>query len=589
MSLWYDIKHKSYATDYKNSWIRSYVEKLVEALKTSVDSKFTSHFNGTLGRHVADDIDCDDGTTVQSALENEAAARSSSINELREDTNTLAAAIRSEMNAADTNIRSAIADEVTNRTNADTQLQSSIDSEASARAAALALKVDKESGKSLSSNDYTDADKTKLSGIQAGAQVNAVISVCGKVGAVSLSKSDVGLSNVNNTSDADKPISTAVQTALNSKANNSALDLKANKSDVLTKTNTTSFTPSSDYHPATKKYVDDSVSSAGGGDMLKNVYDTTNNGVVDNSEKLGGQLPSYYATAEFANTRAVTSHASGATTYGCATPTLYGHVKTIDNLTTTSTTGNALSANQGRILNEKILALQTPPSLAAPSASGTAIGASGWTGTGFFCTSANTKYAVTHKPYVNGAATASSINGFNRYCIKFATVSNEYKNWTPYFEFNGNKYEFFYSPSRGLYEALIPATALSPAQVLEYVKWKKHAPTILNYGKVRGLGYFEVKNSEGSITTQNAWVAPETILRDTSGMPDNDDWNKLLQYTTASLWDSDLYALDTTSLSLIFLLADVNADGKINNSDWLTLQGYTHGTPLALDTIDNFS
>ena len=32
---------------------------------------------------------------------------------------------------------------------------------------------------------------------------------------------------------------------------------KANTSDVLTKTNTTSYTPSADYHPATKKYVDD--------------------------------------------------------------------------------------------------------------------------------------------------------------------------------------------------------------------------------------------------------------------------------------------------------------------------------------------
>lgn len=29
---------------------------------------------------------------------------------------------------------------------------------------------------------------------------------------------------------------------------------------VLTKTNTTSFTPTSDYNPATKKYVDDSIS-----------------------------------------------------------------------------------------------------------------------------------------------------------------------------------------------------------------------------------------------------------------------------------------------------------------------------------------
>lgn len=44
---------------------------------------------------------------------------------------------------------------------------------------------------------------------------------------------------------------------------NTALNTKANTSDVLTKTNTTSFTPTWDYQPATKKYVDDHA----GGDM----------------------------------------------------------------------------------------------------------------------------------------------------------------------------------------------------------------------------------------------------------------------------------------------------------------------------------
>ena len=34
-------------------------------------------------------------------------------------------------------------------------------------------------------------------------------------------------------------------------------DKKANSSDVLKKTNTAAFTPTADYHPATKKYVDD--------------------------------------------------------------------------------------------------------------------------------------------------------------------------------------------------------------------------------------------------------------------------------------------------------------------------------------------
>lgn len=40
---------------------------------------------------------------------------------------------------------------------------------------------------------------------------------------------------------------------------NTALSWKANTSDVLTKTNTTAFTPSWDYNPATKKYVDDTA------------------------------------------------------------------------------------------------------------------------------------------------------------------------------------------------------------------------------------------------------------------------------------------------------------------------------------------
>ena len=39
------------------------------------------------------------------------------------------------------------------------------------------------------------------------------------------------------------------------------------------------------------------VSMLGGGDMMKSVYDQDNDGVVDDSEKLGGELPSYYQTA----------------------------------------------------------------------------------------------------------------------------------------------------------------------------------------------------------------------------------------------------------------------------------------------------
>jgi len=71
----------------------------------------------------------------------------------------------------------------------------------------------------IQSNYFTAAEKSKLAGIEAGAQVNAVTSVAGRTGAIVLTKTDVGLSNVDNTSDANKPVSTATQTALDLKAN----------------------------------------------------------------------------------------------------------------------------------------------------------------------------------------------------------------------------------------------------------------------------------------------------------------------------------------------------------------------------------
>ena len=133
---------------------------------------------------------------------------------------------------------------------------------------ALGNKVDKVSGKGLSTNDYTTDEKNKLSGIAASAEVNqnafsnikvgtttvaadsktdtleisgsgiinitadatndkitisasnAVTSVAGKTGAVTLVKGDVGLGNVDNTADANKTVkaATSAQTADSAKA-----------------------------------------------------------------------------------------------------------------------------------------------------------------------------------------------------------------------------------------------------------------------------------------------------------------------------------------------------------------------------------
>lgn len=45
--------------------------------------------------------------------------------------------------------------------------------------------------------------------------------------------------------------------------------------------------PTSNLHAATKQYVDSQIAGSGSGDMLKSVYDTDNDGIVDKAEKLG--------------------------------------------------------------------------------------------------------------------------------------------------------------------------------------------------------------------------------------------------------------------------------------------------------------
>lgn len=102
------------------------------------------------------------------------------------------------------------------------------------------LFVAKEDGKGLSTNDYTTAEKDKLTGIAAGANKythptgdgNSHVPATGttssgkvlKAGATAnsaawtvLTKSDVGLGNVDNTADSDKPVSTPQQEALDLK------------------------------------------------------------------------------------------------------------------------------------------------------------------------------------------------------------------------------------------------------------------------------------------------------------------------------------------------------------------------------------
>ena len=72
-------------------------------------------------------------------------------------------------------------------------------------------------------NNFSNIYKNKLQGIESNAQVNTVNSVNTKQGDVVITKDDLGLANVDNTSDIDKPISRITQNALNQKVNSSDL------------------------------------------------------------------------------------------------------------------------------------------------------------------------------------------------------------------------------------------------------------------------------------------------------------------------------------------------------------------------------
>lgn len=110
----------------------------------------------------------------------------------------------------------------------------------------LAGKVDTIDGKELSANDYTNEEKAKLAGIEAEANkyVHPQSHPAGMIDGLPDVVQEAGMS----------------------------------VTDVMS-----------------QKAVTDELNKKGNGDMLKSVYDKNNNGVVDDAEKLGEQLPAYYA------------------------------------------------------------------------------------------------------------------------------------------------------------------------------------------------------------------------------------------------------------------------------------------------------
>lgn len=157
-------------------------------------------------------------------------------------------------------------------------------------------KVDKVTGKGLSTEDYTTAEKTKLSGIEEGAQKNTVISVNSKTDAVTLVKGDVGLGNVDNTSDVDKPISTATQTALDTK------QPAITASGILQGDGAGNITAAEEAEVSLVALTIDMVDGAVGftDEEQQTVAETVN------ADTLGGNAPEYYATKASVDTLTTT-------------------------------------------------------------------------------------------------------------------------------------------------------------------------------------------------------------------------------------------------------------------------------------------
>ena len=106
--------------------------------------------------------------------------------------------------------------------------------------------VPKETGKGLSTNDYTSAEKTKLSGIASGAEVNVIENievngvsgtVSGKTASVTIQAGAIDTISVNGTAqtiDTNKNVNITVPTKVSDITNDSGFITGINSSDVTT-------------------------------------------------------------------------------------------------------------------------------------------------------------------------------------------------------------------------------------------------------------------------------------------------------------------------------------------------------------------
>lgn len=152
----------------------------------------------------------------------------------------------------------------------------------------------------LEVNGTVKATKFKGNGSELTNIPYPVTKVAGKTGAVTLAKGDVGLGNVDNTSDANKPISNATQAALNDKQS------KITANGILKGDGTGTITAADETEVSLVSLTVDMVDGAVG--FTEDIQQTV--ATTINADTLGGNAPAYYATKASVDTLTTTVNAN---------------------------------------------------------------------------------------------------------------------------------------------------------------------------------------------------------------------------------------------------------------------------------------
>ena len=149
-------------------------------------------------------------------------------------------------------------------------------------------KVDTETGKGLSTNDYTNEDKSKLAGIAPNATANSTDTYL------------LARENHTGTQSADTIVDGTANKVLTKALHDKLSALYQDRDRRQPDQHGDRPCAQRKAGPELKALIDainTDIGELGAGDMLKSVYDVDGDGVVDsaaNSAKLGGQLPSHY-------------------------------------------------------------------------------------------------------------------------------------------------------------------------------------------------------------------------------------------------------------------------------------------------------